>query len=300
MNRYSRIIADIGIEKNGFFDFVSRIDFEVGFFPSGEIKLRIKKPHELNGVSVFVKAMLLRSDDIMTLVMLKDALDNCGCYCVHLFIPYVPYSRQDRVCNEGESFSLRRFASILNSLNFKTVQVCSPHSNKTKYLIDRINIDIGHFRSPNSIDPFFYNGTPKYILCPDKGAINRCNDLANRYSSVLGVVYCEKVRDPNSGKIISVVAKDIPEDFNMVDVIIIDDICDGGRSFIEIAKYMISEGFVPKKEIRDKRMEKFRLHVTHGIFSNGISCLYDWFDVVSCDFDFYDYIHTKKYDRAYL
>jgi ribose-phosphate pyrophosphokinase len=54
------------------------------------------------------------------------------------------------------------------------------------------------------------------------------------------------------------------------EIVIIDDICDGGRTFIEIAKILKEE----KKDI------KISLIVTHGIFSAGLKELYEYFDMI--------------------
>ena len=53
--------------------------------------------------------------------------------------------------------------------------------------------------------------------------------------------------------------------------IIIDDICDGGRTFIELAK-----------EIRKQTDKPIYLIVTHGIFSAGFEKLSDELDGIFC------------------
>ena len=50
--------------------------------------------------------------------------------------------------------------------------------------------------------------------------------------------------------------------------IIVDDICDGGRTFIELAKVI------------RKDYDKLILCITHGIFSNGFDELFKYFDQI--------------------
>jgi ribose-phosphate pyrophosphokinase len=50
--------------------------------------------------------------------------------------------------------------------------------------------------------------------------------------------------------------------------VIVDDICDGGRTFIELAKVIIAQN----------QEAKIYLVVTHGIFSAGFSELTNYFD----------------------
>ena len=54
-------------------------------------------------------------------------------------------------------------------------------------------------------------------------------------------------------------------------IIIIDDICDGGRTFIELAK-----------AIREITTLPIHLIVTHGIFSAGFKQLFEYFDGIYC------------------
>jgi ribose-phosphate pyrophosphokinase len=49
----------------------------------------------------------------------------------------------------------------------------------------------------------------------------------------------------------------------------VDDICDGGRTFIELAK-----------ELRGMGAEKVHLYVTHGFFTKGLSVFDGIIDVV--------------------
>lgn len=58
----------------------------------------------------------------------------------------------------------------------------------------------------------------------------------------------------------------ILDDVDLTDktVMILDDICDGGRTFIEAVKHL--------REAGAKRVE---LYVTHGIFSKGVENLLD-------------------------
>ena len=50
---------------------------------------------------------------------------------------------------------------------------------------------------------------------------------------------------------------------------IVDDTCDGGRTFIELAKVL-----------RARNAGKIELYVTHGIFSKGLKELSEHFDCI--------------------
>jgi ribose-phosphate pyrophosphokinase len=93
-------------------------------------------------------------------------------------------------------------------------------------------------------------------VCPDKGARSRCENMA----TALGdrpLVYCEKVRDPATGKILGTDVH--AQTLEGKTAVITDDICDGGMTFIKIAE-----------QLKAKRADKVVLFVTHGIFSKGL------------------------------
>ena len=66
-----------------------------------------------------------------------------------------------------------------------------------------------------------------------------------------------RYRDTATGNIIRT---DISvQDFKGANLMIVDDICDGGRTFIELAKVL-----------RERNAGKIELFITHGIFSKGV------------------------------
>ena len=81
------------------------------------------------------------------------------------------------------------------------------------------------------------------------------------------IITATKVRDLKTGNILRT---EIPvlDQHNNLKYVIVDDICDGGRTFIELAKV-----------IKDSRpTAKIYLVVTHGIFSVGFDFLVQYFD----------------------
>lgn len=103
------------------------------------------------------------------------------------------------------------------------------------------------------------------LVSPDGGALKKIFKLATPMD--LDVVCAEKIRDTKTGK---VVRTEVPrQDFEGRNVMIVDDICDGGRTFIELAKVL-----------RQRNVGKVELYVTHGIFSNGMDELMSYFDCI--------------------
>ena len=250
---------------------------DIGKFPGGEIRVKLDES-VIGAAIVRIKAVLLNSDDIMTLVMIVDALRESGTRDIHLTMPYIPYARQDRVCNKGEAFSIRAFAKIINSLAFTHVYVWDAHSNVSTQIIDRCtNVPMTELIGEGFIASVMLDkviGQKWYLISPDKGATEKTKALAD----ILGVdvIIAEKVRDLANGNIIKTVIYNIPEDFSTAKVLIADDIIDGGRTFIEIAKAL------PK-------CAELHLFASHGIFSQGKEVFNEYFDSVWVALDFTDF-----------
>lgn len=243
---------------------------DIGKFPGGEIRVRLAgRP---NADIVRIEAYLFNSDDIMTLVMLTDALRRMGCRHIRLTMPYTPYARQDRVCNEGEALSIAAFANIINSLEFSSVVIYDPHSEVTPALINNCLVESQSLLMSKHDEMCHWLATrsePTYLVSPDAGASKKVYDIFNKFGrgNFAGIVFAEKRRDLATGKIIKTnVTVPCDEEGNCLidgaNLLIADDICDGGRTFIELAKVLVP--YAPKS---------MSLYVTHGIFSQGLSVL---------------------------
>ena len=254
------------------FGYSSDIPVQVFTFSGGEVhvKLDMAAFSLLNfiGVKVQIHQEIRTSDDFMAVVMAKDALDEIFRFYpntpIELYSLYVPYARQDRYCEQGEAFGVRTFARLLNSLNFSRVVVADPHSEVTPAVINNLQI------MPQHEIAFYMLGWKLRmdnfeLVSPDGGALKKIFKLGTQMN--LKVHCADKIRDTATGDIIRT---DISvQDFGGANLMIVDDICDGGRTFIELAKVL-----------RDRNAGRIELFVTHGIFSKGLKELNEHFDCI--------------------
>jgi ribose-phosphate pyrophosphokinase len=240
-------------------------------FPGGEVGVDINNLSQVDGMHaerVYVYAQLQNSDDVMALLMATDALRmEFPLAKFMLDLPYIPYARQDRVCNAGEALSIKVFGRLINSLKYDMVQVTDPHSAVSLACIDNVSVR-DQYSVFGDIKLSFNDVT---IVAPDQGATKKCEEFAKKVGAA-GVITCSKNRNLADGKIIGMTV-DGPGDMSHLNLLVLDDICDGGRTFIELA--LLLEARNPKS---------LELAVTHGIFSKGV-------DVVS---NHYDHIYTTN------
>jgi ribose-phosphate pyrophosphokinase len=241
------------------------IDFHI--FSGGEVHINLIK----NGLSdvvidssipIQIIARLDSSDELMKLLVLTDALRRNYKNDIELVMPYIPYARQDRACVAGDSFSLKVFTDIINSQNYSKVTVSDAHSMVSLALLNNVE-EIPQETFANKVHTEIKKeyGTVDFIVSPDLGASKKSEEWAKINDT--NVIQATKVRD-KSGSIVATRLYD--EGVNLVNskCLIVDDICSGGKTFIELAKVLKSKG-----------VEKIFLFVTHGIFDFGVDCILD-------------------------
>lgn len=255
-------------------------------FPGGEQFIRIDPtsvPEEAHDGPSMIFIRIRNGDDVMKLIMATDAMRGLGLDPKGVIIPYFPYGRQDRVVNGGESFSAKVFAGLLNSY-FEAVITLDNHSPVTNAVLHN-NLELSSSSAIakwiiQSVTPntdggkFDYLNQKIVILAPDAGAIKRAEAVAKKIQEVapewnIEAKYATKRRNMLSGAVISV---DAPNFYPNEHVFVIDDICDGGRTFIELAS-----------EIRAGKHQPISLNlfVTHGIFSKGLNELFGYYDLIA-------------------
>lgn len=221
-------------------------------FPVGEMHVRLTKVEDTN---IGVELSFEKNEEIIELLFVADMLKRARLAPKWLTMDYIPFGRQDRT--EGsECFSLKVFADLVNSMEFEAVYTTDPHSDVTAALFNNLYITPQwevfqrHLMKRGSF----------WLIAPDAGAIKKIDKLAKRVHFCKGVVECSKRRDTKTGHISEVVvhANGLMGDEGYV----VDDICDGGGTFILLADAWKARGGGP-----------LHLMVTHGFFTKGIEVL---------------------------
>lgn len=234
-------------------------------FPCGEVGVQVDLDNYQRGVEKCPTSILLDwqgSDDLLALMQVVDILRNAGEKHIELIIPYFPYSRQDRRCSPGEAHSLKVFTKVINSLGFSKVITFDPHSHVLEALVD--NLEFFHQK-----DLVVRSGLPRYdiLVAPDAGAEKKIFSYQAVKDGKSQVVCASKVRGPD-GAITSVT---LPEGLDLTGktVCVVDDLCDGGATFIGLGE-----------KLREKNPKTLNLYVTHGMFTKGYSKLLEIYNLI--------------------
>jgi ribose-phosphate pyrophosphokinase len=240
------------------------------------------KIHAIKGPVCKVIAYLYNSDEVMKLLLTINAIRQQDKNVrIWLCIPYFPYARQDRVCREGEAFSLEVMADLINNLKCDKVTVYDPHSLVTKELVNNIEVVEAYNLFHQSVVSDLILKEKLGIIAPDKGCYERAEVIAKIYNT--NVIYFKKHRCRHTGEVKGFTN---PDDIPFKSYLMVDDICDGGGTFIMLARHL------DELAIKD-----LYLYVTHGVFSNGLDCLRPYFKHVYC---YHTFLTPEQIDPSFL
>lgn len=250
------------------------IDHTLMKFKGGESHIKLNMDCDFTIIDkVVITNRFVDGDDIMEVLIAKDSLNLVGVKDVDLIMPYIPYARQDRKCDEGESFTLKVFTNLINSANFNKVTVLDAHSDVAPALINNcVNIPNHEYVR---LAYHMIGERDVVLISPDSGANKKCNKLFESVKVFSDIVKCDKVRNVHNGALKGFEV--FTNDLEGRTCLIVDDICDGGRTFVGIAE-----------ELKKKNAGDIYLFVTHGIFSYGTTELDKYFKTIFCTNSFKD------------
>ena len=257
----------------------SDIKFEVSHFPDGQQDVKITGT-ELWGPSRKEAKILSRFnsfEDLELILCATKALKRLGVEEVHLYIPYLLGARSDRkFADGGTSYLVDIVAPILNAQNYKTVTALDAHSDVAAACINNLTVidneALVAFAMADLYPCTWDTSKDNCVLVsPDGGSLKKIYHAADHLTFKGDVLVCSKYRNFEGD--LSKIEVPIRDSQIAKDFIIIDDICDGGRTFIEIAKVI---------KARANFTGNIYLIVTHGIFSKGFIELADNFQTIYC------------------
>lgn len=183
---------------------------------------------------------------------------------VELFIPYLPYARADRrFCMRGNS-GLQYFINEMSCNQIYKLTTVDPHNLSA---LQELCYDAGiKLEYTTQLQAFIQTMKREHIsphkewdivIAPDKGAKDKAAEIANYYN--IPLICCTKERDVSTGKLSNPV---VPERVDGVKCLIVDDLMDGGYTYIQLAQELYKQGatFID-------------LYVTHLIAAKGLDVL---------------------------
>jgi len=258
------------------------IQHETFTFSGGEPHIKIQQSNEYD--KVIITHRLNSFNDLGILLVAVDAVKRLCIKNIELVIPYFPAARQDRVMVRGEALTVKVYANIINELKLDKVTIFDPHSEVTPALLNDCSVINNH-----SFISKVTQQLPKdlILVSPDAGALKKIHKLAGHLMDY-EVLECGKSRDVKTGDLSGF--KVPVKNLDNCNCLIVDDICDGGGTFLGLAE-----------ELRKCNAGDLYLAVSHGIFSKGTKTLLENFKTVfttdsikNADSDALNFISIKE------
>lgn len=243
-------------------------------FSGGEPHITINENLSAND-QVMITTRIKTFNDMGLLLVAVDALRRMKIETISLFIPYFPGARQDRLMTHGEPLTVKVYAELINNLDLKEVVILDPHSEVTPALVKNVKV----LTNDALVESVTKNLSDFHLVAPDAGALKKIYKTA-QFIGHQDVIECGKNRDVLTGELSGF--KVNYGDLKGQTCVIVDDICDGGGTFIGLAK-----------ELKKRKAGRLILIVTHGIFKKGTEELKELYDEIYCTDSFQNYENSE-------
>lgn len=236
----------------------SDIKWSVSRFPDGEIQITLEEFSRKDNVEV--RCRITNAEELFLVKQVFDILDRSE-VVYDVFISYLMGMRMDRVMDFNRPFTLKIVADILKSSKARSFDVLEPHSGRTIDFLGIAHEPVIERLIPNELQDY-------QLVFPDAGAKERYGSLFY-WGFDADTIFCSKVRDIKTGKILSIQV-DNPEKLSNRPMLIVDDLCDGGGTFVGVAEVIRAI----------KPDAKLNIKVIHMVNPRGIENLSKNFDHV--------------------
>ena len=206
-------------------------------FPDGESYVRVLT--QCKQREIVILANLHHPDDkILPFLFLCQALREQNIKHITLISPYLPYMRQDKRFHVGECITSAQFASILSPAIDRIITI-DPHLHRYASLAEIYNVDNLVLKADNTIAEWIkQNIKNPLIIGPDSESEQWAAATAELINCPYLVLSKERLGDRDV-KISTPHAGDLADHTP----VLVDDIISTGRTMIETAKVLNTEGF---------------------------------------------------------
>jgi|APTNR8051073442_1049403.scaffolds.fasta_scaffold00075_96 ribose-phosphate pyrophosphokinase len=258
---------------------VSYIDFPSGVEPHVRIKENVHQEGWTR--EVLFTARPTNPTELMRVLLAPSALSGDRSYGPVLFMPFLPQARQDRKAVPEDAFGLQVMIDLLRTSGYRNVHVFDLHNPiaqgergvgscgfvrnhaPTHFLANVIQTE----------ESVYGEGKQVVLVVPDKGMQGRLlrmvadeaygNQEPGPFAEMMirhEQLVCKKERNPKNGKLFI----EVPENVEVKGrvCVIVDDICDGGGTFLPIIE-----------NLRVRGAKRIVLAVSHGLFTKGLGDL---------------------------
>lgn len=225
---------------------------EIGRFPDGETKVRIRA--DARGDDCFVVQPTYRpvNENLMELLIIIDALKRASAGRITAVIPYYGYARQDRKHEGRVPITAKLVADLLTTAGVNRVVAMDLHASQIQGFFD---IPLDHIPAEAILlERLVRLGLERpVVMSPDPGSIKLANSMARNLRASLALIDKRRVSDTE------VEHHYIVGEMEDRDVVVIDDMIATGGSMAQAIK-----------AARESKARSVHVAVTHAVFAGPV------------------------------
>ena len=212
-------------------------------FPDGERYIRVLM--DVANQDVVVVQNTFPDKKIVELLLILEAVKEAGAKTVTCVIPYMGYSRQERVFQTGEARSARAIAGAIGAMCDRvfTINVHTPS------ILKFFGCEANDINGSREVVRYLKGFKPQMVVAPDEGSKDRCTLAADLLKVPVHVM--KKVRI--DGRTVETTSGQV--DVKGTTAVILDDIISTGGTIATAANIL-----------RDGGAERVFAACTHGLF----------------------------------
>ncbi len=242
-------------------------EMEISQFSNGETRVWVREKRIEKSVVVVQSLSSPTNEHLMEFCLICDALHRGGATEITALIPWMGYSKQDKVFRVGEPLSCKVVAQIIQVARPARIITVDLHNKATLGFFDTPIVELSakpllleyfrnkiagsHGRTRGSAP----TGANNYVVvAPDAGAVKNSTEFAMDLG--VDVVYMDKKRDLESGEVRVVGMSGEVRDR---DILMIDDNVFTGSTLLATAK-----------ELKKAGAKTIRVGLTHHLYVPGV------------------------------
>ena len=206
-------------------------------FSDGEVSINIEE--SVRGCEVFIIQSTSDpvNDNLMTLLIMIDALRRASVDTINVVIPYYGYARQDRKARSREPITAKLIANLLQVAGADRIIALDLHALQIQGFFD---IPVDHLMAAPIIANYFKKKIPDMedvvVVSPDHGGVTRARKLADALNTPIAIIDKRRPK-PNVAEVMNIVGN-----IEGKTCILIDDIIDTAGTITLGAKALKDRG----------------------------------------------------------
>lgn len=220
-------------------------------FADGEISVCIEDDVQGKDCVILQSLAISPNDYLIELLMIADALKRARAKSIAAIVPYLAYSRQDRINRAAVPITARLVANLIEKAGVQTLITLDMHTEQLEGFFD---IPLIHLQARDLLIEAItvFSGVEPLVVAPDLGSVRYAQEISYALDTDFGVINKKRTEGHK------VSCSQITGDIKGKNVLLVDDVVSTGETLCQAAEACHKLG-----------ASSVHAMVTHGIFAGS-------------------------------